>query len=98
MIVKASMETGACYGVKKCAEIVFRKSKMVKSEELQAFEEKMNALGPDKNERCKFLGCEQGDGIDVKCLKDRVKAEVKKRLEQLIGKQLNDENLMKAIN
>ena len=25
MIVKASMETGACYGVKKCAEIVLRK-------------------------------------------------------------------------
>ena len=27
MIVKASMDTGACYGVKKCAWIVFRKGK-----------------------------------------------------------------------
>ena len=66
MIVKASMDTGACYGVKKCAEIVFRKGKMVKSEGLQVLEKKMNALDPDKNEMYKFLGCEQGDGIDVK--------------------------------
>ena len=29
-ILKASMDTAACYGVKKCAEIVFRKGKMVK--------------------------------------------------------------------
>ena len=33
-IVKASMDTGACYGVKKCAEIVFRKGNMVKPEGL----------------------------------------------------------------
>ena len=98
MIVKASMEAGACYGVKKCAEIVFRKGKMVKSEGLQVLEKKMHALDPDKNEMYKFLGCEQGDGIDAKCVIERVKADVRKRLEQLIGKRLNAENLMKAIN
>ena len=30
MIVKASMDIGACYGVRKCAEIVFRKVKLIK--------------------------------------------------------------------
>ena len=78
--------------------LYFRKGKMVKSEGLQVLEEKMNALDQDKNEMYKFLGCEQGDEIEVKCVMERVKAEVRKRLEQLIGKQLNDENLMKAIN
>ena len=34
MIVKASMDTGACYGVKKCAEVVFRRGKMIKGEGL----------------------------------------------------------------
>ena len=48
MIVKASMDTGAYYGVKKCAEIVCREGKMVKSEGLQVLEEKMNALDPEK--------------------------------------------------
>ena len=32
MILKASMDTGACYGVKKCAEIVFTKGKLNKGE------------------------------------------------------------------
>ena len=30
MIVQASHDTRACYGVAKCAEIVFERSKMVK--------------------------------------------------------------------
>ena len=34
MIMNASMDIAACYGVKKCAEIVFRKRKMIKGEGL----------------------------------------------------------------
>ena len=49
-IVKTSMDKGVCYGVKKCAEIVFRKGKMVKGEGLPVLEEKMKALDPEKNE------------------------------------------------
>ena len=40
MIVKASMDTGVGYGIKKCAEIVFRKGKMIKGKRLAALEEK----------------------------------------------------------
>ena len=98
MIVKASMDTGACYGVKKCAEIVFRRGKMIKGEGLTVLEEKMEALDPDKNEVYKFLGCEQADKIDVKRVMERVKKEIRKRLDHLTGQHLNDENLMKAIN
>ena len=47
MIVKASMDTGACYGLKKQSEVVFRKGKMIKGEGL--------ALDPNKNEIHKFL-------------------------------------------
>ena len=65
MIVKASMDTGAYYGVRKCAEIVFRKGKMVKGEVLAVLEEKMDAFDPNKNEIYKFLGCEQADKTDV---------------------------------
>ena len=98
MIVKSSMDTGACYGVKKCAEIVFRKGKMVKGEGLPILEEKMKALGPEKNDAYKFLGCEQTDDIDVRKVLGRVKKEIKKRTEHLIKLYLNDKNLMKAIN
>ena len=98
MIVKASMDTGACYGVKKCGDIVFRKGKMIKGEGLAVLEEKMDALDPNKNEIYKFLGCEQADKIDVIRVMERVKTEIRKRLDHLTGLNLNDKNLMKAIN
>ena len=66
MIVKASMDTGACYEVRKCSEIIFRKGKMIKGEGLAVLEEKMDALDPNKNEIYKFLGCNQADKTDGK--------------------------------
>ena len=98
MIVKASMDTGAYYGVKKCAEIVFRKGKMVNGEGPTVLKDKMEALDPDKNEIYKFLRCEQVDKIDVKRVMERVKKEIRKRLDHLVGLNLNYQNLMKAIN
>ena len=84
-ILKESMVTGACYGVKKCAEIVIRKGKMVKGEGLPVLEEKMKALDPKKNEVYvdKFLGCQQSDDIDAKKVLERVKKEIKKRTEHI---------------
>ena len=98
MIVKASMDTGVCYGVKKCGDIVFRKGKMIKGEGLAVLEEKMDALDPNKNEIYEFFGCKQADKIDVKRVMERVKIEKRKRLDHLTRLNLNDKNLMKAIN
>ena len=92
------MDTGACYGVKKCAEIVFKKGKMIKGEGLTVLEEKMEALDPNKTEIYTFLGCEQANKIDVKRVMERVKKEIRKRLDHLTSLNLNDQNLMKAIN
>ena len=71
---------------------------MVKGEGLPVLEEKMKALNPEKNDVCKFLGCEESDDIDVKKVLERVKKEIKKRTEHLVKLHLNDKNLMKAIN
>ena len=82
------MDPGACYGVKKRAEIVFRKGKMIKGG-LTVLEAKMDAFDPNKNEIYKFLGCEQADKIDVKGVMERVKKEIR-RLDHLTGLSLND--------
>ena len=58
----------------------------------------MKVLDPDENKVYKFLGCKQGEKIDVKRVTQRVKKEIKKRLEQLVKMNLNDQNLMKTIN
>ena len=46
MIVHESNETGACYGVVKCAETIFEKGKMVKDEDLQVLNERMKIMDP----------------------------------------------------
>ena len=59
MIVKASNDTGECYGVVECAEVVFERDKMVKDEGLQVLNERINTIDPDDNKIHKFLGFEQ---------------------------------------
>ena len=65
-IIKANMDTGAVYGVKKCAEIVSKNGKTIKGEGLEVLEERIKALDSNQNEVYKILGCQQGQNIDVK--------------------------------
>ena len=55
-IIQASHDTGACYGISKCAEIIFERGKMIKGEGLEVLEERMKTMDPDENEIYKFLG------------------------------------------
>ena len=98
IIVQASHNTGACYGVSKCAQIIYQKVKMVRGEGLQMLEERMKMMNPDENEIYKFLGIKQVDGINTKAVYERVKEEVTKRVKMLTKTELNDANLIKAIN
>lgn len=98
VIVQASHDTGACYGVSKCAEIIFKNGKMVRGEGLQVLEERMRTMDPDENQIYKFLGIEQADGIQTKTVFERVKDEVSKRVKMITNTELNDVNLIKAIN
>ena len=98
IIVQASHNTGACYGVSKCAEIIYQNGKMVRREGLQVLEERMKTMNPDENEIYKFLGIEQVDGIKTKAVYERVKEEVTKRVKMLTKTELNDANLIKTIN
>ena len=68
VIVPAGLDTSACYGVSKCAEIVFEHGKMVKGEGLQVLQERMKALRPDQEEMYKFLGVEQAK--QSRCMKE----------------------------
>ena len=78
--VKASNDTGACYGVAKCAEVVFERKKMLKGEGLQVLNERMKTIDPEENEIYKFLGVEQVDGIKKKEVSNRVKEEINRRM------------------
>ena len=55
-------------------------------------------MNPDENEVYKFLGIEQVDGINTKAVYERMKEEVTKSVKMLTKTELNDANLIKAIN
>ena len=69
-IVKASHDTGACYGVAKCAETIFERGKMVKGEGLHGLH---GTMDPDLKKIYEFLAVEQADGIKTKEVYNRVK-------------------------
>ena len=71
---------------------------MIKGEELNVLEERMGVLGPSKNKIYKCLVCEQVDKTDGKRALERVKKEIRKRLDCITGLSLNGQNLMKTIN
>ena len=98
VIVQASHDTEACYGVSKCAEIIFECGKIVRGEGLEILEERMKTIDLDENETYKFLGIEQADGIKTKKDFERVKSKVNKRFKMLTNIELNDGNLVCAIN
>ena len=61
VIVQASHDTGACYAVSKCGEIVFESGKMARGQGLEVLEERMRTMDTDENEIYKFLGIKQAD-------------------------------------
>ena len=97
-IVQASLDTGACYGVKKCAGAIFKRGKLVQSDGITIGEESINMLDPQKDDVYKFLGCEQGEGIEMENVRRRLKEVVSHRMNQLVNLELYDNNLVKAIN
>ena len=64
----------------------------------ESLQERMKTLDPDQEEMYKLVGVEQTDGIKKKQLYERVKEEMTKGLKLLIKYELNDENLIQAIN
>ena len=97
-IVKASQDTGASNGVKKCAEIVFNRGRRVKAKSLYVLPERMKALDPEQNKNYKFLECEQAEPIDTDAVYERVKAEMDKKMKALTLMELYGRNLIKTIN
>ena len=49
IIVHERHDTGACYGVSKCAEIVFEQGKMMRVEGVLVFDERSETMDPDEN-------------------------------------------------
>ena len=72
---------------------------MVRREGLEVLKERMKTMKPDENEIYEFFGIEQANGIKTKkVFERRVKDEVNKTVKMLTNPELNDVNLVYAIN
>ena len=91
-ILQASHDTGACYGVAKYAEIIFKRGEMVKDEGLQMLRERMKTMNKDQKQICKILLGEQADAIKIKEVCNRVKEEINRRRQVLTKTELHINN------
>ena len=58
----------------------------------------MRSMDPDTGDYYKFLGLEQALGIDRHFVYDKVKEKVNERMNNIVKYELNDKNLIQAIN
>ena len=84
IIVQASHDTGACYGMSKCAEIIFEHGQMVRGEGLHMLEERMKTMAYSMN-ICRF------NVSEMKELDQMIKKELQGK--NMLGKQTSDERL-----
>ena len=62
IVTGMSQDTAMTFGVSKCAEVVYKRGKIIKGEGLQINNNKAECLDPESSEYYKFLGIEEGDG------------------------------------
>jgi hypothetical protein len=98
IIGKVSTAMGMKFGVNKCAEIVYKRGKMVKGEGLELKEGSVKALNPEEDEYYTFLGIEEGDGQMDTLVKKRVTDKCFALASKLCSMELYERNFVKAIN
>ena len=62
IVIGISQDNGLTFGVSKCAEVVYKRRKIIKGEGLQVDNSKAESLNPEAVEYYKFLGIEEGNG------------------------------------
>ena len=85
------------FGIDKCAMLVMKKGKIVKSDGIQLPHDKV-IKSLEKGESCKYLGVLEADEVMVTEMKDKVKKEYYRRVRKVLEAKLNNGNVFKAIN
>ena len=98
ILIQASGDTGARYGVKKCCKAVFKQGNLMETEGLTINEELTQVLDPVEGNTYKFLGLEQAAGVNREMVLERIEVLVKLEVEKLVHYELYDKNLVTAIN
>ena len=85
------------FGIDKCAMLVMKKEKLVKSDGIQLPNYKI-IKSLEEGDSYKYLGVLEADKVMVNEMKDKVKKEYYGRVRKALETKLNSGNVFKAIN
>ena len=90
-------DIGMEFGVKKCAMLVTRRGRLVRSEGIVLPDKnKIRVIG--ENDSYKYLGVLEADQIKREEMKEKLRMEYKRRVRKILQSKLNGGNTVKAIN
>ena len=92
-----SEDIGMKFGIDKCAMLVIKKGKIVKSHGTQLPNDKVTE-SLEEGESYKYLGVLEAVHVMVNEMKDKVKKEYYKRVRKVLETKLNSGKVFKAIN
>jgi hypothetical protein len=84
------------FGLRKCAKIVFKKGRLVYSQNLVVdINREVQEL--EQGNTYKYLGIEESDGLQHQQMKERLKKEYTRRLRMILKSELNAKNKITAV-
>ena len=85
------------FGLDKCAKASFKRSKKVSAEGIQLNDNQV-IQDLDQAEIYKYLGIEEGEGVQHHKMKVRIRKEYKRKIKLVLKSELNARNKITAIN
>ena len=83
------------FGLEKCAEIAFKRGKLVHSQNLVT--DINREIQEVEGNTYRYLGIEESEGIQHQQMKERLKQEYSRRLRMILKSELNARNKITAI-
>ena len=85
------------FELEKCAKATFKRGKLTKPSDLQ-IDINTSIRELDQEEAYKYLGINEGDGIQHAAMKEKVRKEYYRRVRLVLKSELNAANRFQAIN
>lgn len=85
------------FGLEKCAKATFKRGKLTKTSDLQ-IDTGTSIRELDQVEAYKYLGINEGDGIQHAAMKEKVRKEYYRRVRLVLKSELNATNRFEAVD
>ena len=96
-VKKVSDDIQMEFGLDKCAKATFKRGKKVSAEGILLNDHQL-IQDLDQAETYKYLGMEEGEGVQYHQMKVKIKKDYKRRIKLVLNSELNARNRIAAIN